>query len=276
MSNSSVITLSKNIIAEGMIKNISDIVDLYTTSETEENKLNNLHISCCFCGEKADSILIKKHKKSKYFKFIKNGNNVFFSILNDLKFGFNSKKVYNVICSECIKKIDKFLQPYLKDFSNVRYIDYKNQYICKLSENTDYMKQLLNQYSYIDSNKHDLLYGDSLVNIKSDRYIAHLNSDFKCSCGIQGSEYRLEINKSGCRSKNHTRYHFNLYGQYENNSVMLTKDHIVPKFISDNDSVDNLQCLCTLCNSAKADFFNPECFSKDKKNALELVYSEFY
>lgn len=67
-------------------------------------------------------------------------------------------------------------------------------------------------------------------------------------CGVKGAFLALEKSASqDCRY-----WHFNLYGIDENgNEVMLTKDHIMPKSKGGKDRLENMQTMCSYCNSVK-------------------------
>lgn len=66
-------------------------------------------------------------------------------------------------------------------------------------------------------------------------------------CGLKGTHIWLEQNTSGVRPA-----HFNLYGlDNDKNEVMLTTDHILAKSKGGKNDPDNLQLLCSRCNSCK-------------------------
>ena len=53
-------------------------------------------------------------------------------------------------------------------------------------------------------------------------------------------------------SKQGMSAHFNLYSEEQDGSfVMMTKDHILPKFWRGQNHMSNLQTMCNKCNSAK-------------------------
>lgn len=69
------------------------------------------------------------------------------------------------------------------------------------------------------------------------------------SCGLKGEFFRKE--KSTDPSKT---YILNLYGIGRNNQlVLMTKDHIIPKSKGGMKTLDNLQPMCAPCNIKKAD-----------------------
>jgi 5-methylcytosine-specific restriction endonuclease McrA len=74
------------------------------------------------------------------------------------------------------------------------------------------------------------------------------------SCGIQGKFFALE------RYAKDEVYHFNLYGEdnVERNNgseMLMTKDHIIPKSISKDNRLSNMQTMCARCNGRKGDTY---------------------
>lgn len=65
-------------------------------------------------------------------------------------------------------------------------------------------------------------------------------------CGLYGTLMILEFNSSTAGSP-----HFNLYGVVNRRYVLMTKDHKQPKSKGGKDHLENLQCMCTICNKAK-------------------------
>ena len=45
--------------------------------------------------------------------------------------------------------------------------------------------------------------------------------------------------------------HFNLYGLEDEEEVMFTKDHIIPKSKGGRTHISNMQTMCSNCNNAK-------------------------
>jgi len=80
------------------------------------------------------------------------------------------------------------------------------------------------------------------------RYRAFFEKGYKCvTCGIEGEYFALE--RCGGRG-----WHLNLYAIDESGKdVLMTRDHIVPRSISHDNSIDNMQTMCTFCNQDKAD-----------------------
>jgi hypothetical protein len=64
------------------------------------------------------------------------------------------------------------------------------------------------------------------------------------SCGIKAEYFEVNDNTSGA--------HINLYGiTKKGDPVLMTKDHIRPKYHGGKDSLDNMQTMCLPCNNAK-------------------------
>lgn len=105
------------------------------------------------------------------------------------------------------------------------------------------------------------------VSMTSSRYRLFAIKGVQCvSCGIEGTYFSLERQKNA--KDNNNRYHFNLYGEDEQgNKMLLTKDHIVPVKRGGNNSLENLQVMCSKCNDEKAG--KPT--EKDFKEALNFL-----
>lgn len=92
------------------------------------------------------------------------------------------------------------------------------------------------------------------VNIKkkSQRYILFLRykDKLKCvTCGAKATYFAVE--KDPYQGSN---YHLNLYGvNEEGETIMLTKDHILPKAKGGRNIQSNYQLMCNQCNSLKGD-----------------------
>lgn len=87
------------------------------------------------------------------------------------------------------------------------------------------------------------------VNIKSYRLWTFLVHGISCvSCGIHGKFFSMEQdrgNKSGPP-------HFNLYAiDDDQQSILMTKDHIIPVSKGGRNIQSNFQTMCTICNNLK-------------------------
>lgn len=65
-------------------------------------------------------------------------------------------------------------------------------------------------------------------------------------CGVNGEFFALEIDRGG-------GMHLDLYGYIDDEEVLLTVDHIVPKSKGGLNNMINYQTMCKLCNEIKAD-----------------------
>jgi 5-methylcytosine-specific restriction endonuclease McrA len=90
--------------------------------------------------------------------------------------------------------------------------------------------------------------GDS-IKMCSFRLQTFATKGIKCAkCGIEGKFFRKE--KS---DKNNNVWHLNLYAINENNEeILMTKDHIIPKSRGGKDYIENFQTMCTKCNFEKS------------------------
>lgn len=89
--------------------------------------------------------------------------------------------------------------------------------------------------------------GDSVFKANSYRYEVFRQSCICVTCGLVGSMFVLERHSSQPDSNPH----FNLYGIRDNKFVLMTKDHINPKFNGGRDRLDNFQTMCQPCNTEK-------------------------
>jgi 5-methylcytosine-specific restriction endonuclease McrA len=111
--------------------------------------------------------------------------------------------------------------------------------------------EILHQLNTASKNKTDILEFDGvLVKSSSLRYKIFEHNLSCVKCGIEGKFLALERAKSqDCKY-----WHFNLYGYDENgHEVMLTKDHIMPKSKGGKNRLENMQTMCSYCNSLKGD-----------------------
>ena len=102
-----------------------------------------------------------------------------------------------------------------------------------------------------DGRKRDsivIFHGDPIY-MNSERYHVFLQKGTKCvCCGLEALYFAKE------RHGNNMRYHFNLYGiNSENEEVLFTKDHIIPKSKGGLNCLINYQTMCSKCNETKAD-----------------------
>lgn len=86
----------------------------------------------------------------------------------------------------------------------------------------------------------------------SDRYKVFFTKGYKCAkCGLEGSFFALEKN-----TPEDGRYHLNLYAKKDEEEILMTKDHIIPRSRGGKNSLDNYQTMCTICNCKKGNNIN--------------------
>ena len=112
-----------------------------------------------------------------------------------------------------------------------------------LDEGLDMIKQVSN-------NRRVTVLGKYLMPKKSRRLSLFENGHlFCCKCGLEGKHWYIEKDLRDPSS------HFSLqfYG-FDKNGVerMLTWDHIIPKSLGGNDSLNNGQIMCHPCNRDKS------------------------
>ena len=113
------------------------------------------------------------------------------------------------------------------------------------------IEDVLNKVNYqkkkTKSTREDM-FGD-MIHMNSLRYQTFMKSGLKCvCCGIEGNFFAKEKGKGSDLDL----YHFNLYAVNDSGKeVLMTKDHIIPSSLGGNDDLNNLQTMCTICNSLK-------------------------
>lgn len=85
-----------------------------------------------------------------------------------------------------------------------------------------------------------------LVNMTSQRLQLFKTKGVKCcNCGVEGTFFASEI------AGDNVNPHLNLYGVRDGEEVLITKDHILPKFKGGSNTLDNYQVMCRPCNAEK-------------------------
>ena len=103
-----------------------------------------------------------------------------------------------------------------------------------------------------------------LVKMNSDRLLL-FKSCMKCvSCDLEGTRIFLECHPADKSP------HFNLYGEENGNLILFTKDHIHARAFGGEDSIENYQTMCLLCNNLKGH----SNLSLEGVRALRTVYNE--
>ena len=100
-----------------------------------------------------------------------------------------------------------------------------------------------------DDKREYVVDGESyMVRMNSERYFVFQDNNCCVACGIEGTKMVLDINP-GDQSP-----HFNLYAEESGRLVLMTKDHILPKSRGGQDSLDNYQTMCCICNNLKGHY----------------------
>jgi len=158
-------------------------------------------------------------------------------ILNDIK--LSGGKLYNDLSEGCFK-FGMNLETPMRQYARIA--EYGN------------VENLLENIINCKSGKYILPNGKS-VKPSSLRYQLFYKSRRCVKCGRVGNMLALE------RDRNNTNktYHLNLYCvEPDGTEVLMTKDHIVPKAKGGPDTLENMQCMCKICNEAKADVLDGE------------------
>lgn len=88
------------------------------------------------------------------------------------------------------------------------------------------------------------------VRMNSQRYHLFAQKGCQCvQCGITGAYFALEKDPYSSSDL----FHFNLYGLRDDDEIMITKDHIIPRAKGGANKLTNYQPMCSPCNNAKAD-----------------------
>lgn len=86
----------------------------------------------------------------------------------------------------------------------------------------------------------------------SHRYLLFMRDKQECVvCGAKASFWALQ------RVGDLTNPHLNLWGFDRNNEIVLfTKDHIIPKAKGGKNNMSNYQIMCDFCNGIKGDDYD--------------------
>jgi 5-methylcytosine-specific restriction endonuclease McrA len=86
------------------------------------------------------------------------------------------------------------------------------------------------------------------IKMTSDRYAVFSSKGCDCvQCGIKGVYFAIERTRGSKEG-----YHLNLYAvNSSGESILMTKDHIIPKSKGGLNRLDNYQPMCRICNSEK-------------------------
>lgn len=129
----------------------------------------------------------------------------------------------------------------LKDFNPTKLIR-KETY--SIEEVRDKVKDVLFEK---DKRLAKVDFDGDLIKGNSQRYQTFFTKGCKCVvCGIEGKYFAKE------RHLQDKSYHLNLYAVDDNDDeILMTKDHIIPRSKGGIDDISNYQTMCRLCNEAK-------------------------
>ena len=110
------------------------------------------------------------------------------------------------------------------------------------------IEEVLSNVAPLKSNNKKV-YNNCPVRMDSLRYHVFKEKGIVCvNCGLHATYFALERSVS----QDTKFYHFNLYGiTVDEEEVLFTKDHIIPKSLGGKDHLDNLQTMCSTCNWLK-------------------------
>lgn len=109
---------------------------------------------------------------------------------------------------------------------------------------------------------------------RSMRYATFYQKGLKCvCCNRVGAYFQLDPDEDGGNIEN--RRHFNLYAA---DGTLMTKDHILPKKWGGDDTIDNFQTMCKICNENKGSVYDGEidgiiATAVDNPNAIKKYVS---
>ena len=188
---------------------------------------------------KLDSCIRKRKSFKRFIKSNEDVKNMIENKTNDLQLK--------------LKKMEKIVKKHNLDNSlhitGMRYV--------RIATFMDNIEQLLHDIVTCENDLYELPNGYK-VNPKSLRYHT-FDKNLTCvGCGIKGRFLALErclSDKGGNEGEKEGQgFHLNLYALDEmGREVLMTKDHIMPKSKGGPDVLENMQTMCTYCNSHKQD-----------------------
>lgn len=95
---------------------------------------------------------------------------------------------------------------------------------------------------------------DEEVNLGTLNIRMHFHKGVDCiKCGAKGAYFKME-RSPGPPHILYSQWHLNLYAvNSEGKEVLMTKDHRHPKSKGGQDTLENLDPMCTVCNGKKGD-----------------------
>lgn len=106
----------------------------------------------------------------------------------------------------------------------------------------------------LSENTHIIL-ENTRVKVMGLRLESFIRKEPCITCGRQGTIFRIAAGKHSKKKD----WHLTLWS---NDGIQMTKDHIVPKSKGGRDSLNNIQTMCTKCNSKKGNQVSDEDFKK--------------
>jgi 5-methylcytosine-specific restriction endonuclease McrA len=102
-------------------------------------------------------------------------------------------------------------------------------------------------FKWIEENPKRIYWETDDYKINCKRAKIFYKKGLQCSnCGVSGYFFALERDKGGGQ-------HLDLYGYIDDEEVLMTIDHIVPKSKGGPNELINYQVMCKICNEMKAD-----------------------
>lgn len=103
-----------------------------------------------------------------------------------------------------------------------------------------------------------------IVKMNSQRYFMFRENSSCVCCGLKGTRMFLEY------YTNDMIPHFNLYGENNEDLILMTKDHITARALGGEDRHSNYQTMCAICNNLKGHTF----LTLDSLKVLRKVFDE--
>jgi 5-methylcytosine-specific restriction endonuclease McrA len=102
-------------------------------------------------------------------------------------------------------------------------------------------------FTWIEENPKRIYWenGNYVLNTKRAK-VFHKKGLTCVNCGVEGKFFALEKDRGG-------GIHLDLYGYIDDEEVLITVDHIIPKSKGGPNTLINYQVMCKICNEMKAD-----------------------
>lgn len=93
---------------------------------------------------------------------------------------------------------------------------------------------------------------DYAVKLNVKRFTTFKNNNKCVACGLEGTKFLLE------QCQDSETAHFNMYGVQNNQDILMTRDHVVPRSKGGGNTNENYATMCIICNNLKGDLeLNP-------------------